>query len=210
MYTKNETKTKGNIDSECNIECCITSDLQQQLRKILDRYSKDLELYLQLVEEPLTANKLFTHDEIRNFMDKQKMLPLEKLVIMSSIMEKHLTLRFTGQRCASLPLEFTGNADNFLAQLHFNIYNVLALLGENSSSFERLDRPVARATKRKSSHAEKLTVDLYGLTGEASALRGAEPDLGEAVDVRSLDALVSAARYGGFTLQIVMESSKAA
>jgi hypothetical protein len=63
-------------------------------------------------------------------------------------MKRCVTLNFTGTRTASLPLKSTQNADDFLAQLHFNVYPVIAMMGERSAAFEQLDaKSIVKSTE---------------------------------------------------------------
>jgi hypothetical protein len=198
MYKKAKTlkviDTANKVIDKTNKSCTTVADLKSQLKKILDHYSKDLELYLQCAEYPIkviggndtTGNGLFTREEVKEFIDEQRMLPLEKLVILSGIMNKCLTLKFTGKRTASIPLLFTGNPDDFLAQLHLNIYTVIAIL--DCSAPEHFD-----ATE-KGSPESNFAVDLNQLKRQV-------------VDLRSFDAIVTAASYRGFAVRVEMRNS---
>jgi hypothetical protein len=171
-----------------------------------------LELYLHQAEEPLTANKLFTEKEIRNFIDNQKMLPLEKLVILSGIMRRCLILSFTGKRTASMSLKTTENAEDFLGKL-LDVYNVIALLGKDSAALEPVDTKtkLTLATKTTRLTVTENASEIAYMASEPSELKGAKPELvQDAMDLGSLDALVTAAHYRGFTVRISMQQLKAA
>lgn len=163
-----------------------------QLLKILRPYNKDLKKYLQHAEYPAeyedipssSANhsrKLFSADEIFAFLTDANCLPLEKLVILASIMGRTLVVRIIGVRNAQIPLHCNNAANAYISQLWLSIYGLLPLL---QYGFEKCE------------HSTDSEEEEEGNTQHAMSHNSSVTDCG------SIESVLAAAQYYGFRIGI--------
>lgn len=164
----------------------LSAQLLWRLEKILKPYDKNLRTYLRCVEYPESylddfskGKKLFSSQEISQFLGTRSLSngllpPLEKVVILAAQMNRSLVLSFDGLRSAQIPVAYSDQPDDYIKQLWLNVYGVLSALD-------------AGLEKRAGGVFPSMERDLTD---------------GNVTDCGSLEAVILAAAYRGFQLNL--------